>query len=175
MITSQVSYCVPPRDSSVSLSLGVFFGPQRCRLARHLALLARSLCPLLWCLELGEGVGFAAAGSLRPPCQEASGGRPRPNPVSITPPSPTPAFLATIGRGQVALALRVGAAGRERSPKCPEALDCAADQCIREECVSVRVSPIGAGSWGHVEALLVSCQILNPGAEEFTALTSEIF
>lgn len=122
-----------------------------------------------------EGVGFAAAGSLRPPCQEASGGRPRPNPVSITPPSPTPAFLATVGRGQVALALRVGATGRERSPKCPEALDCAADQCIREECVSVRVSPIGAGSWGHVEALLVSCQILNPGAEEFTTLTSEIF
>lgn len=122
-----------------------------------------------------EGVGFAAAGSLRPPCQEASGGRPRPNPVSITPPSPTPAFLATVGRGQVALALRVSATGRERSPKCPEALDCAADQCIREECVSVRVSPIGAGSWGHVEALLVSCQILNPGAEEFTTLTSEIF
>lgn len=58
----------------------------------------------------------------------------------------------------MALALRADAMRSELPPKRPEALDCAADSWIREEWGSGRGgsdSPIPAGSWGHVKALLV--------------------
>lgn len=118
MITSQVSHRVPPQDSSASLSRVVSSGPQRCGLARSLGLLARGQCLPHPCPELGEGVGFAASGSLPPSCQEASCGGPRPPPsLHSSSPHPTPRFSVHFWERSGGLSSQSGCREKGAAPK----------------------------------------------------------
>lgn len=115
---------------------------------------------------------------LRPASSAASCSRQRPHPASIFPPVPSPRFRVRIWKGSGGLSAQSRFRDEGAVPSFPKPLDSAADPCIEEECGSgrgVRRRPIGAGSWGHVGILLASYQILNPGAEEFAGVTSEIF
>ncbi|XP_061264734.1 Golgi pH regulator A isoform X2 [Bos javanicus] len=88
-------------------------------------------------LRAPRGYGICC---VRLPAPSLSGGVPRPSapPLilhSSSHPTPPPGCLSTLGRGQVALGLRAGAARRELSSKRPEALDYAADPWIRKSVV----------------------------------------
>lgn len=171
MITSQVSHCLPSRDPSASLSRIVLAGPQRCGLAWDLALLARGLHPPHRHPEL-IGTGGCGICCVRYPPPLVWGGvlrwsAPRP---SLHP----PAFRSTLEG--VRWPQHSQPVSREGSG--PRSFCCALLTHGLGKTGSgrgVRCTPIRAGSRGHVGALLVTCQILNPGAEEFTAVTSEIF
>ena len=137
MITSQVSHRVPPQDSSTCL-LSRLLQASVLRAGPESRPSRLRLVPASPVLRAPRGYGICC---VRLPAPSLLGGVPRPSasPLilhSSSHPTPPPGFLSTLGRGQVALGLRAGAARRELSPKRPEALGYAADPWIREECGS---------------------------------------
>lgn len=114
---------------------------------------------------------LAESGSLSPHSGKAPCGRRRPHPASNL-----PALSSTFGENHAASVSEPVPREKSDPHSAPELLDCQSDPWFGEECSSgrgVRSLPMGAGSWGHVRSLLVSCQILNPLSQEFAVVSSE--